>query len=301
VQNVLAAMAQRLDGATWMSENTKRQAKAKLAAYRVKIGYPRKWRDFSALSIIPGDAVGNAARLAEFEFDRELAHLGRPIDRDEWDITPMTVNASYNPSLNEIAFPAAILQPPFFDPAADPAVNYGAIGSVIGHEISHGFDDAGSQYDGTGALRNWWTAADAGKFHQAAARLEAQYSSYCPIPASDGKPAQCVNGKLTLGENIADLAGVTVAYTAYKLSLGGNPAPVIDGLTGDQRFFLGFAQAERGVARPASLASRLVGDPHSPDEFRISVVRNLDVWYEAFHVGPGDALYLPPDQRVRIW
>jgi len=301
VQNVLTAMGQRIDGLTWMSAETKAKAKAKLARYHRKIGYPDKWREFSALSIVAGDAVGNAARLSELEYARQLAKLGQPIDRDEWEITPMTINAYYSPTLNEIAFPAAILQPPFFDANADDAVNYGAIGSVIGHEISHGFDDRGAQYDGDGALHNWWTKDDADKFQHAAAKLVEQYNAYCPFPAADGKPAQCVNGTFTLGENIADLAGLTVAYTAYHLALGGKPAPVLDGLTGDQRFFLGFAQAERELSRPEFLANRLVSDPHTPDEFRTSVVRNLDAWYDAFHVQPGDALYLPPDQRVRIW
>jgi putative endopeptidase len=301
VRNLLAAMSQRLDGLAWMSAETKARAKAKLATYRTKIGYPERWRDYSALTIQPGDPVGNAERAAEFEYNRQLARLGKPVDRDEWSVPPMTVDAYYSATRNEIVFPAAILQPPFFDPSADDAVNYGGIGTVIGHEISHGFDDEGSQYDAAGKLENWWTKDDADKFKAATAKLVAQYSAYCPIPASGGKPAQCVKGELTLGENIADLAGVTIAYNAYKLSLGGKTPPVLDGFTGDQRFFLGFAQIWRGLYRDQNLSTRLVVDPHSPVMLRAITVRNLDAWYDAFKPRPGDALYLPPDQRVRIW
>src|SRR6185369_7246527 len=221
-----------------------------------KIGYPKKWRDYGALTITAGDAIGNAMRTAEFEYNRRLAKLGKPLDRDEWGMTPMTVNAYYNAELNEIVFPAAILQPPFFDPNADDAVNYGGIGAVIGHEISHGFDDQGSQYDATGKLENWWTKDDEAKFKVATAQLVAQYDTYCPFPAAGGKPAQCVKGALTLGENIADLAG----------------------LTGDQRFFLGWAQVWRRSYRDQELMQRLVTDPHSPSEARTAVVRNLDMW-----------------------
>jgi len=301
VKNLLVAMGQRLDGLAWMSDETKQKAKAKLATYNPKIGYPDKWRDYSALEVVAGDAVGNDIRASAFEYDRRLAKLGQPVDRHEWLMPPMTVNAYYNPPLNEIVFPAAILQPPFFDPSADPAVNYGGIGAVIGHEISHGFDDQGSQYDATGALKNWWTKDDAAKFKAATAQLVAQYNGYCPFPAADGKPAQCVKGDFTLGENIADLAGLTVAYQAYKLSLGGKDAPVIDGLTGDQRFFLGWAQVWRRIYRDQELANRLVTDPHSPSEFRTAVVRNLDAWYDAFKPADKDALFLAPDKRVRIW
>jgi len=301
VKNLMTAMGQRLDALTWMSAETKAKAKAKLATYNPKIGYPKKWRDYSALTITAGDALGNAQRAAAFEYDRQLAKLGKPVDRDEWIITPMIVNAYYNPVLNEVVFPAAVLQPPFFDANADDAVNYGAIGTGIGHEISHGFDDQGAQYDASGALKNWWTKDDADKFKLATAKLVAQYGAYCPVPAADGKPAQCVNGELTLGENIADLAGLTIAYNAYKLSLGDKPAPVLDGMTGDQRFFVGFAQIWRRLYRDKELANRLVTDPHSPSEFRVSVVRNLDPWYDAFQSKPGDALYLAPDQRVKIW
>jgi putative endopeptidase len=301
VHNLLVAMGQRLDGLAWMSDETKAKAKAKLATYNPKIGYPKKWRDYSKLEIVAGDAVGNADRAAAFEYDRQLAHLGQPVDRDEWGMTPMTVNAYYNPGMNEIVFPAAILQPPFFDPNADDAVNYGGIGAVIGHEISHGFDDEGSQYDATGKLNNWWTKDDLDKFKTGTAKLVAQYSAYCPIPASGDKPAQCVKGELTLGENIADLAGLTVAYQAYKISLGGKEAPVIDGLTGDQRFFLGWAQVWRRSYRGQELANRLVTDSHSPSEFRTAVVRNLDAWYTAFNPKAGDKLFLAPDKRVKIW
>jgi putative endopeptidase len=301
VRNLLTAMGQRLDGLDWMSPETKVKAKEKLATYNPKIGYPKKWRDYSALEVRAGDALGNRVRAAAFEYDRKLAKLGKPVDRDEWEMLPMTVNAYYNPVLNEIVFPAAILQPPFFDPNADDAVNYGGIGAVIGHEISHGFDDQGSQYDARGALANWWSKQDAVKFKQATGKLVEQYNAYCPFAAEGGKAAQCVNGQLTLGENIADLAGLTIAYNAYKLSLRGKQAPELSGMSGDQRFFLGWAQIWRRIYRDQELANRLVTDPHSPSEFRSAVVRNVDAWYEAYPVKPGEALYLEPDKRVRIW
>ncbi|MCU0683263.1 MAG: M13 family metallopeptidase [Polyangiaceae bacterium] len=301
VANLLIAMGRRLDGLTWMSAETKAKAKEKLATYNPKIGYPKKWRDYAALKVIAGDPVGNARRAGQFEYDRLLAKLGRPVDRDEWGMTPMTVNASYSAVRNEIVFPAAILQPPFFDPNADDAVNYGGIGAVIGHEISHGFDDRGSQYDASGTLKNWWTKDDAEKFKEATNRLVAQYGRYCPFPAADGKPAQCVNGALTLGENIADLAGLTVAYDAYQIALGGRPAPTTDGFSGDQRFFLGWAQVWRRLYRDKELSNRLVTDVHSPSEFRAAVVRNLDAWYGAYDPKPGEALFLRPDERVKIW
>ncbi|MDX2091068.1 MAG: M13 family metallopeptidase [Kofleriaceae bacterium] len=301
VKNLLVAMGQRLDKLEWMSAETKAKAKAKLATYNPKIGYPNKWRDYSSLEVVAGDPVGNDIRAAAFEYNRRLAKLGQPVDRDEWIMTPMKVNAYYNPGLNEIVFPAAILQPPFFDPNADDAVNYGSIGAVIGHEISHGFDDQGSQYDAKGKLENWWTKADAEKFKKATDQLVAQYDAYCPIPAKGGKPAQCVKGKLTLGENIADLAGLAIAYSGYQLSLGGKPAPVIDGTTGDQRFFYGWAQVWRRSYREQELANRLVTDPHSPSEQRVAVVRNIDAWYDAFKPVKGEALFLAPEQRVKIW
>ncbi len=301
VHNLLTSMGQRLDQLAWMTPETKAKAKEKLGTYNPKIGFPKKWRDYSALTVVAGDAVGNAERASAFSYNRALAKLGKPVDRDEWGMTPMTVNAYYNPVLNEIVFPAAILQPPFFDANADDAINYGGIGAVIGHEISHGFDDQGAQYDSTGALKNWWGKADTEKFKVATSMLVAQYSGYCPFPAVGDKPAQCVKGELTLGENIADLAGLTVAYNAYKIALNGKPAPVIDGLTGDQRFFLGWAQVWRRSYRDTELQQRLVTDAHSPSEYRTSVVRNLDAWYTAFKVDPKDKLFLAPDQRVKIW
>ncbi len=301
VHNLLISMGQRLDALTWMSPETKAKAKEKLATYNPKIGYPKKWRDYSTLKVVAGDVVGNEERASQFEYNRQLAKLGKPVDRDEWGMLPMTVNAYYNPVLNEIVFPAAILQPPFFDPNADDAVNYGGIGAVIGHEISHGFDDQGAQYDAKGALKNWWSKEDTDKFKTATAMLVAQYNAYCPFPAAGDKPAQCVKGELTLGENIADLAGITVAYNAYKLALNGKPAPTIDGLSGDQRFFLGWAQVWRRLYRDPELMNRLVTDPHSPSEFRASVVRNLDSWYDAYAAKDGEALFLAPDKRVKIW
>ena len=306
VQNLLVAMGQRLEALSWMSPQTKAKAKAKLATYNPKIGYPNKWRDYSALEIVAGDPVGNDARAAAFEYERRLAKLGKPVDRDEWLMPPMQVNAYYNPTLNEIVFPAAILQPPFFDANADAAVNYGGIGAVIGHEISHGFDDQGAQYDEKGALKNWWSKADLAKFNVAKKQLVDQYNAYCPVlggatPKDAGKPAQCVNGQLTLGENIADLAGLTIAYQAYQLSLGGKPAPVIDGMTGEQRFFLGWAQVWRRLYRDQEYVNRLTTDSHSPSEFRTAVVRNLDTWYDAYKPTDKDALFLAPDKRVRIW
>jgi putative endopeptidase len=295
VHNLLVSMGQRLDSLTWMSAETKAKAKEKLATYNPKIGYPKHWRDYSKLDIKPGDPVGNSTRASAFEYDRNLAKLGKPIDRDEWGMTPMTINAYYNPQRNEIVFPAAILQPPFFDANADDAINYGGIGAVIGHEISHGFDDQGSQYDSKGALANWWTKADQAKFKAATSRLVAQYNGYCPFPG------QCIKGELTLGENIADLAGLTIAYNAYKISLGGKDAPVLDGLTGDQRFYLGWAQVWRTLYRDAALSNLLVTNPHSPAEYRCATVRNLDPWYDAYKPAKGDKLFLPPEQRVKIW
>ncbi|MCC6171343.1 MAG: M13 family metallopeptidase, partial [Gammaproteobacteria bacterium] len=240
--------------------------------------------------------VGNVRRAREFEFERQLAKLGRPIDRDEWLITPQTVNAYYNPPMNEIVFPAAILQPPFFDPAADDAVNYGAIGGVIGHEISHGFDDQGRQYDGDGNLRDWWTFADNARFTERAGRLVTQYSGFKVLDD------RSLNGQLTLGENIGDLSGLAVAYKAYQISLGGRPAPVIDGFTGPQRFFLGWAQIWRRKYRDDELRVRLLTDPHSPSEFRVNgVVTNMTEFHEAFGLAPGDRLYRAPGDRVKIW
>lgn len=295
VHNLLASMGGRIDEAAWMSPATKAEAHRKLATFDPKLGYPSKWRDYSKLVVVAGDAVGNQDHGSQFAYDRNLAKLGGPLDRTEWGMTPMTINAYYNPPMNEIVFPAAIMQPPFFDPAADAAINYGAIGAVIGHEISHGFDDEGRQYDASGALRDWWTPADGTAFNARAGRLVKQYDAYEPLPGTH------VQGALTLGENIADLSGIRIAYEAYHLSLGGKPDRVIGGLTGDQRFFLGWAQVWRGKTRDAALLSQLTADPHSPERYRVATLRNFDPWYAAFDVKPGDKLYLAPADRVRIW
>jgi predicted metalloendopeptidase len=296
VANLMKAYDARIQKLDWMGEGTRKAALEKLHAYTVKIAYPNTWRDYAGLKIAAGDAAGNDARVRKFNVDYMLSKLGKPVDRTEWGMTPQTVNAYYNPSANEIVFPAAILQPPFFDPNADPAVNYGGIGAVIGHEISHGFDDEGSQFDAKGALRDWWTAEDKKAFEAKTAALSKQYAGYEPLPGVK------INGDLTLGENIADLAGLTVAYHAYQMSLGGKPAPVIDGLTGDQRFFMGWAQVWRGKYRDDALRQRLLTDPHSPPMYRVNgIVRNLDPWYAAYGVKAGDAMYLDTAQRVRVW
>jgi putative endopeptidase len=295
VKNVLAAMDRRIQGLTWMAPETKTRARAKLAAFTPKIGYPEEWRDYSALEVRRNDLVGNVMRANAFEHQRQLGKLGRPVDRREWGMYPMTINAYANFAWNEIVFPAAILQPPFFDPNADDAVNYGGIGAVIGHEISHHFDDQGSKYDETGALREWWTPGDLQRFTALAGSLAAQYDKY------EIAPGKFVNGKFTLGENIGDLAGVAMAYDAYRTSLNGAEPPVIDGMTGDQRFYLGWAQVWRRNYREENLLQRLLTDPHSPSEQRTAVVRNFDQWYSAFDVKPGTKLYLTPEQRVRIW
>ncbi|MFZ6644529.1 M13 family metallopeptidase [Undibacterium sp. TJN25] len=296
VANLLAAYRQSIDTLDWMSPETKKEAQAKLAAFTPKIGYPKKWRDYSALQISKGDTVGNARRSAIFASQVELNKLGKPIDRDEWGMTPQTVNAYYNPELNEVVFPAAILQPPFFDPKADDAVNYGGIGAVIGHEISHGFDDQGAQYDGAGNLRDWWTKEDHEKFAAKTAMLIKQYSAFSPVAGYN------VNGELTLGENIADNSGLAIAYKAYKISLNGKPAPVLGGLTGDQRFFTGFAQVWRGKMRDQAAIVRIKTDPHSPPEFRANgTLRNMPGFYSSFGVKEGDKMYLAPSDRVSIW
>lgn len=295
VQNVIRAMDRRLANLTWMAPETRARARAKLAAFTPKIGYPDHWRDYSSVDIDRDDLVGNIRAATEFEYRRQLAKLGQPVDRSEWFMTPMEINAYAYPNWNEIVFPAAILQPPFFDPHADPAINYGGIGAVIGHEISHHFDDQGSKYDQTGSLAEWWTPQDRERFNALTGQLVAQYDLYEPLPGHR------VQGQLTLGENIADLAGLTAAYDAYRLSLGGRAAPVIDGLTGDQRFYLGWAQVWRRKYREANLLQRLLTDPHSPSEQRVAVVRNLDPWYGAYDVAADDTLYLAPERRVRIW
>jgi putative endopeptidase len=294
VRNLIKAMDVRLANLDWMAAETKAKARVKLAAFTPKIGYPDKWRDYSALRIVPGDLLGNALQARSFEYQRNVAKIGRPVDRSEWGMSPQTVNAYANPLLNEIVFPAAILQPPFFDMNADPAVNYGAIGAVIGHEISHHFDDQGSKFDTKGNLAVWWSPDDIAKFKGLTSKVVEQYGAYEPLPGSR------VNGELTLGENIADLAGLTIAYDAYKMSLNGKPDRVIDGYSGDQRFFLGFGQVWRNKYRDAALQQQLTTDPHTPGHFRPNVVRNFDPWYAAFRVKDGD-LYLPPEQRLKIW
>jgi putative endopeptidase len=296
VANLLAAYRESIASNDWMSPATKKEAQAKLATFMPKIGYPKHWLDYSSLEFKADDLVGNVRRARAFEYRRNLMKLGKPIDRDEWGLNPQTVNAYYNPLLNEIVFPASVLQPPLFDPAADDAINYGAIGAIIGHEISHGFDDEGSQFDGTGNLRDWWTAEDRRRFDAKTRQLVAQYSAFSPFAGYH------VNGQLTLGENIADNAGVEIAYKAYRRSLDGKEAPVIDGASGDQRFYYGFAQAFRSKERDAALLAQIKSDPHSPDEFRVNgVVRNHEPFYRTFALKPGDALYLPPEQRVSIW
>ena len=296
VKNLLAAYRQSIDGLDWMSAATKKEAQAKLAKFTTKIGYPVKWRDYAKLVVRRGDLVGNLYRARRFEYERENAKLGKPVDRTEWGITPQTVNAYYSGPGNEIVFPAAILQPPFFDPKADDATNYGAIGAVIGHEISHGFDDRGSQFDGDGKLRNWWTDEDRARFNAKTKMLVAQYDAFEPVPGYK------VNGLLTLGENIADNAGLAVAYKAYRLSLNGVEPPAVDGFTSDQRFFRGFTAVWRGKRREALEIQLLKTDPHAPDAFRANgSLRNQTPFVDAYQVKPGDAMYLPPDQRVTLW
>ena len=295
VKNVVEAMGRRIDGLAWMAPATKVRARAKLANFTTKIGYPDRWQDYSALAIEPGDAISNAMRSSEWRHMDSISKLGTPIRRWEWGMTPMTVNAYANFGMQEIVFPAAILQPPFFDPNADPAINYGGIGAVIGHEISHHFDDQGAKYDETGRLADWWTPADVKAFEAASKSLVAQYDQYEVFPGAK------VKGAFTLGENIGDLAGLTVAYDAYQHSLGGAPGPLIEGTTADQRFYLGWAQVWRRNYREANLRQRLITDPHSPSEQRVAVVRNLDSWYPAFGVQPGQTLYLAPAERVHIW
>jgi putative endopeptidase len=294
VRNVTEAMGRRLDALDWMAPETKVKARAKLAAFTPKIGYPDRWRDMSDLTITAGDAFGNMLRANQWQQRDNITHLGKPIQKWEWFMTPMTVNAYANPVMNEIVFPAAILQPPFFDPNADPAVNYGAIGAVIGHEISHHFDDQGRKYDVNGSLADWWTPQDVKRFDERTAALVKQYDAYEPLPGMH------VKGELTLGENIADLAGLTVAWDAYSHAYPGTQ-PTIEGYTPEQRFYLGWAQVWRRSYREANLRQRLLTDPHSPSEQRAWVVRNLDPWYAGYKPGTTDKLYLTPEQRVRIW
>jgi predicted metalloendopeptidase len=296
VENLRKGYAAHIKALPWMTEDTKKVALEKLAAFRPKIGYPSKWRSFDGLEVKPGEALANHERSAAFEWQYELSKLGKPSDREIWQMTPQTVNAYYEPTFNEIVFPAAILQPPFFDPNADPAVNYGGIGGVIGHEMGHGFDDQGAKQDAKGILRTWWKKEDEDAFAKLTAGLATQYSTFEPLPGIK------INGELTLGENIGDLGGLTMAREAYLISLNGAPPPVLDGVTADQRFFYGWAQVWRGLIRDPALRNQILSDPHSPQEYRVNgVVRNIDAWYDAFSVKPGDKLYLAPDKRVKIW
>jgi putative endopeptidase len=296
VADIKAAMKARLENLSWMSPPTKAIALEKLSKFGVKIGYPEKWRDYATLRVKADDAFGNAQAIRRYFYQDRLARLGKPVDRKEWGMTPQTVNAYYSATRNEIVFPAAILQAPFFDPDADPAVNYGGIGGVIGHEIVHGFDDQGRKSDGDGVRRDWWQPEDAAQFEAQAKKLGAQYDTYEPLPGV------FVQGSLSMGENIADLGGVLLALDAYKLSLAGKPAPVLDGFTGEQRVMLGWAQVWRSKARDAAVRQQVVTGPHSPPMFRvIGPVRNVDAWYDAFGVKPEDKFYVKPEDRVRIW
>jgi putative endopeptidase len=296
VGTLRAALTERLKTLSWMDDATRAEALRKLDAFEPRIGYPDKWRDYSALTIEPGKLFENVHAARVFDWERQIKRIKDPVDRSEWGMTPQTVDAYYDSLKNQITFPAGILQPPFFDPNADPAVNYGAIGAVIGHEIGHGFDDQGREFDGSGKVRNWWTPETNAKFIDATQKLGALYHTYCPLEGL------CVNGDLTMGENIGDLGGLEMAYTAYKLSLNGRQAPVLDGFTGDQRFFLSYAQAWRGKTRDDQLRAQILTDPHSPRAARGAVPpRNMDAWYAAFNVQPTDQQYLKPEERVRIW
>jgi putative endopeptidase len=298
VANLRKAMAANLQDLAWMSPATRVEAEKKLNAFTPKIGAPDQFKTYEGLTFSATDPLANGIAAQKWDTNFNVNRIGQTVDRSEWGMLPQTVNAYYNSTLNEIVFPSAILQPPFFNLSADPAVNYGGIGAVIGHEMGHGFDDQGAKSDGTGNLRDWWTPADKAAFEKLQDRLAAQYDSFCPF--DEGKT--CVNGRLTMGENIGDVGGLSLAYRAYKLSLNGKEAPVIDGFTGDQRFFMGWAQVWRSKVREAQARQYLVTDPHSPPQYRINgVVRNFDEWYKAFNVKPGDKLYLPPKERVRIW
>ncbi len=296
VHNLLKAYAEDIKTLDWMTPATRAKALDKLDHYALKVGYPDHWRDYSALQVAADDPVGNVKAATAFEWNRQLKRIDGPVDRTEWGMSVPTNNAYYNPTLNEIVFPAGILQPPFFDPDADDAVNYGEIGATIGHEISHGFDDQGSKYDGNGVLQSWWTDEDRKNFDARTAALAAQYDAYEPLPGLH------INGKLTLGENIADVAGLVIAYKAYHISLNAKPAPVLDGLTGDQRFYLAYSQSWREKVREARERARLLSNPHSPAAYRVNgVVRNDDGWYAAFDIKQTDKYYLAPDKRVRLW
>ena len=296
VANLRASMGERLKNLSWTDEATRAEAQKKLATFDPRIGYPVKWRDYSALTIDAGKIFENIRNARKFDWNRQVARLNQPVDRTEWEMNPQTVNAYYNPLMNQITFPAAILQPPFFDPNADPAVNYGAIGAVIGHEMGHGFDDQGREFDETGKIRNWWTAETNKKFLEQTARFATQYNAFCPLQGL------CVNGKLTMGENIGDLGGLEMAYMAYKKSLNGKEAPVIDGFTGDQRFFMAHAQVWRSLEREDDLRNLILTNPHAPPAARGSIPeRNMDAWYDAFDVKESDKAFIKPEDRVRIW
>jgi endothelin-converting enzyme/putative endopeptidase len=295
VKNIIAAFRKRIDALSWMAASTKAEAQAKLTTLYVGVGYPESWHDYSGYEVKPDDLFGNIWRGDLFEYHRQMKRLGQKVNRKEWSMSPQTVNAVNLPLQNALNFPAAILQPPFFDPKAPAAVNYGAIGSVMGHEISHTFDSEGAAFDAQGRVRNWWTAADLAHFNAATAQLAAQYDTYKPFADLS------VNGRQTLGENIADVAGISAAYDGYHAALGGKPAPEQDGFSGDQQFFIAFGQNWGSKTREAALRRQLLTDPHAPSQYRADTVRNIDPWYLAFKVKPGETLYLAPDQRVRIW
>ena len=296
VQNVIVTLENSIDELEWMTEETRIKAREKLSKFTPKIGYPDVWKDYSTLEIIAGDNVGNVRRAQEWAYQQDLDKLGEPVDKNEWHMNPQTVNAYYSPTQNEIVFPAARLQPPFFQLNADDAINYGAVGGVIGHEISHGFDDKGSQFDGDGNLSNWWTDEDRAAFEERTKVLVAQFNEFSPIEG------MTVNGELTLGENIGDLSGIAMAYRAYIRSLDGKEPPVIDGFTGPQRFFIGYAMSRKGKYQDEAIISRLASDTHSPLEFRVNgPYPNIDAFHEAFGTQEGDGMWLPPEERVRIW
>jgi putative endopeptidase len=296
IANLIEAYRQSITSLEWMSPATRQEALAKLAKFTPKIAYPPKWRDYSKLQVKADDLVGNVERSNAIETEYQVSKLGKPVNRDEWLMTPQTVNAYYNPVKNEIVFPAAVLQPPFFDLTADDAVNYGSIGAVIGHEIGHGFDDQGRRFDGDGKLRDWWKPEDETEFQKRAKLLIEQFNAFSPLPGMN------VNGELTLGENIGDLGGLSIAYKAYKISLAGKTAPVLDGLTGDQRFFMGWVQAWRAKAREEYLRRQVLADPHAWAEFRANgPLGNIPEFYTAFGVKEGDKLFIAPEKRVKIW
>jgi putative endopeptidase len=296
VANLLKAYDEDIHQITWMSDTTRQKALEKLHTFTPHIGYPDHWRDFSGLVIKRNDLIGNVHRSSRFEWNYRLHRIDQPVDRNEWFMTPSTINAYYTQDFNAIFFPAAILQPPFFDPKADDAVNYGGIGAVIGHEISHGFDDQGSKYTGEGILQSWWTEKDRHSFEAITAKLGTQFNLFEPLPGLK------VNGQLTMGENIGDLSGVSIALKAYQASLNGKKSPILDGFTGEQRFFLAFAQVWRSKLREPQLRRQVLSDPHSPAQYRVvGPLRNIDEWYTAFKVKPGDKMYLPPEARVKLW